>query len=343
MSSYLTQGVSSGSVPNSWVDSTGSTKDTLNSHPNLQYNIQNLPTVMPIDTDYSYFYKWIVTSDINVVYGKDGNPSGYCGGTTGNRKLFSYSQVTTIGGNCYLIPTSVQKSVECCSNEDCKYNPSKPICDTSIFSCSDKKPCNSDIECQVPGQTSACSNKIETTWKCDTNQKWYPYAGTCTQTTTSVQCCSDSECGAEQYCNKQQGCLDKYVRTDCPASKCCKSGGNYKEKSCGSGLVCCPTVDPIIGDCKQSCETTTTIQALKASNSAVGTDMTLDSSIFIFIILIVCIGGAGYYFWQRYNKNPHKTIETKEKSLKRKGKFCISCGAVIKGNIKFCTKCGKKV
>jgi len=255
ISNYLGQSVSSGSVPSSWVDSTGSTKDTLSLHPNVQYNLQNLPTVMPIDTDYSYFYKWIVVPDINVVYGKDGNPSGYCGGTTGNRKLFSYSEVTTISGSCYLIPSSVQRNVECCSNEDCKWNPSKSTCDPNIFSCSDKRPCSSDVECQVPGQTASCSNKQETIWKCDMTQKWYPYSGTCIQTTKPVACCSDNECGSDQYCNKDKGCLDKYTRTDCPQGKCCKSGGRYKEQACSSNLICCPSPDPIVGDCRESCET----------------------------------------------------------------------------------------
>lgn len=254
ITNYLSQGVSSGSVPSSWVDSTGSTKDTISTHPNVQYNLQNLPTVMPIDTDYSYFYKWIIVPDINLVYDKEGKTAGYCGGTTGNRKLFSYSEVTTIGGNCYLIPSSVQRSVECCANEDCKWNPSKPTCDTSTFSCSDKKPCNSDVECQVPGQTSICSNKQETVWDCDANQKWYPYAGTCIQTILPVACCSDNECGIDQYCNKQQGCLDKYNLVDCPQDKWCLRGGRYKPQSCSSELKACPSADPMIGDCKDICE-----------------------------------------------------------------------------------------
>ena len=254
ITNYLGSSVSSGSIPNSWVDSTGSVKDTLSAHPNVQSNLQNLPTVMPINADYSYFYKWVIVPDINVVYGKDGTPSGYCGGSTGNRKLFSYSQVTTIGGNCYLIPSSVQRTVECCSNEDCKWNPSKPTCDTTSFSCSDKKPCNSDVECQVPGQTASCTNKQETVWKCDMTQKWYPYAGTCVQSTKSVACCSDNECSSDKYCDKNKGCLDKIANVDCPQGKCCKPGGRYKEQSCPSNMSCCPSPDPIIGDCAQTCE-----------------------------------------------------------------------------------------
>lgn len=254
ITNYLNQGVSSGNVPSSWVDSTGSVKDTLSVHSNIQYNLQNAPSVMSIDTDYSYFYKWITVPDINLVYNKEGTSAGYCGGTTGNRKLFSYSEITTIGGNCYLIPSSVQKSVECCSNEDCKWNPSKPTCDTSTFSCSDKKPCNSDVECQVPGQTSTCSNKQDTVWKCDTNQKWYPYSGTCIQTNLPVACCSDSECGIDQYCNKQKGCLDKYNLIDCLDGKWCLRGGRYKPQSCSSDLKACPSADSMIGDCKESCE-----------------------------------------------------------------------------------------
>jgi len=233
ISTYLNQGVSSGSVPSSWVDSTGSTKDSLSSHPNVQYNLQNLPSVMPINTDYSYFYKWIPVLDINIVYDKKGEISGYCGGSTGNRKLFSYSEITTFGGSCYLIPSSVKKNAECCSNEDCsRWNPSKPVCDTNTFICSDQKPCNSDIECQVPGQTSACSNKQETNWKCDLSQKWHPYAGTCVKSTITVACCSDNECGIDQYCNKEKGCLDKYDLVDCPQGKWCLGGGRYTPQTC---------------------------------------------------------------------------------------------------------------
>lgn len=255
ISTYLNQSISAGSVPQSWVDATGATKDSLSAHQNVQYNLQNLPTVMPIDTDYSYFYKWITVPEINLIYNKEGEVGGYCGGTTGNRKLFSYQEITTLGGNCYLIPSAVQRNVECCYNEDCKWSSAKSTCDTTTFSCSDKKPCNSDVECQVPGQTTACSNKQEVVWRCDTTQKWHPYAGTCVQETKNVACCSDTECGPDQYCNKEKGCLDKYTLTDCPQNKCCKPGGRYKEQACPSSLICCPSPDPIIGDCKETCET----------------------------------------------------------------------------------------
>jgi len=245
-------------LPSSWIDSNGNTGGSKPS--NL---VDTLPTNMAVGDTYSYFYKYIEVSGINVVIGKDGNPVGYCGGSLGNRQLLSYSQITSSEG-CYIIPTSFQKKVDCCANEDCKWkDPSgKLLCDPTTFTCTDKVPCNSDIECQVPWQSAGCTNKVETSWKCDLNQKWYPKQGTCVMTTKNVPCCTDSDCSSNQFCDKETGCQSKYVVVDCPSGKCCESGGNYKSQACSSGQLCCHSGDTIVGECKQSCEPPKTSQSI---------------------------------------------------------------------------------
>ena len=261
-------------------------------------DIASLPTNMNPGDTYSYFYGWREVGGINAVVGKDGQLSGYCGGTIGNRILLAYSQVQdSITNGCWIIPTTKQRNVECCSNEDCKFNNNgKTVCDTSTFTCSDQKPCNSDIECQVPGQAADCSNKVQTSWKCDLTQKWYPYQGTCTKSTQNVQCCSDNDCPDPnaQYCNRDKGCLAKFNLADCPSGKWCKAGGNYKPQSCDTGLTACSSNDQFIGDCKTSCENLQiSSQTPNPLNTITPQLIDPSSPSFIAIIAAVVVGVVG--------------------------------------------------
>lgn len=251
---YSNRRVVSGNLPGTYYTSTETSASTPGNYKDInQLKLEFSPTNLKPGQTYSYLYGWRVVPDINVVYGKDGNPAGYCGGSVGNRKLFSYSQVTTASGSCYLIPSSVQKSVQCCY-EDCRFlDPSgKLVCDPTTFTCSDRKPCNSDLECQIPGE-EACVNKQETKWTCDLSQPWFPFKGTCNKVTRNVQCCSDTECSSNQYCDREVGCVARFTKLPCPTDSCCIEGGDYLPRACSGGLQCCIIGSSFVGECKPTC------------------------------------------------------------------------------------------
>jgi len=331
-------------LPLSWIDSNGNIAGTKPS--NL---VDTLPTNMKVGETYSYFYSWREVSGINAIIGKDGNPSGYCGGSLGDRKLISFSQVT-LGSSCYLVPTSIQKNVECCYNEDCKWkDPSgKLVCDPTTFTCTNQRPCNSDAECQVPGETYSCVNKVETSWSCDLTQKWYPYKGTCIKTTKSVPCCTDSDCPDpnNQYCDKVNGCQSKYKYSDCPIGKCCESGGNYKPKSCPSDLQCCHTGDPIVGECKSSCvEQKQEAPQVTGERPITGQFvLPIEPTMLVALIGIGVIGVGIYMFLKKKGVSLlTKTVPEHKTKIEGKVKYCTECGAKQDINKKYCTNCGSKL
>jgi len=161
-----------------------------------------------------------------------------------------------------------------------------------------------------------CFNKVETSWQCDFDDPWYPYKGTCKKTIRNVKCCSDAECSSNQYCNRDVGCVDKYVLENCPPGKCCVSGGDYKSKECSSGLVCCRSEDSFIGDCRQSCDTSSSQIKNKASEKrgitgheiAVTPNMNI---IFIIGVIIVISVGGILFFVLRKPKEAREELEEK--------------------------------
>jgi len=234
---YSSSQIVSGSAPQQWVDENGNSKGTL-SDSNTFVNLNTVPTNLETGQTYSYFYKWIEVAGINVAFDRQGQPVGYCGGSLGNRKFYDYSKVNTQGGDCYLIPTAVQKSVECCYPTDCRFKGSDLTCDTNTFTCSDKKSCDSDIECQA--DEAACTSKTKTEWKCDLSQPWYPKKGTCVKQTSAVDCCVSEDCADTRvYTCSNNKCIMRKDLLDCPSNYCCKIGGTYKPQDCATGLQCC--------------------------------------------------------------------------------------------------------
>lgn len=357
-----------GLLPRSWVDSSGAIAGSLNSS-----FVDTLPTNMKVPDTYSYFYGWREVSGINIVMSKHGDSIGYCGGSLGDRKLFQYSQISQ-GSGCYIVPTNILRNVECCYNEDCKWkDPSGSlVCDTSTFTCSDKKPCNSDIECQVLGQRQ-CLNRQETSWRCDFSQEWYPMKGTCVKEVKSVLCCSDGDCSSDEYCDKEQSCLKRYVLSDCQIGNCCKLGGDYKERNCGSGYVCCTIGGSYVGLCKVSCEEkppstskeTTATKNTVTNGVPSGTELQNSSKnqnpiLLIAVIILILAIGAAIYLFRRINEREggrtqthsshhqnishsthHIPISTHQPSAHKR--FCTKCGAPLKEEVAFCTNCGKKI
>ncbi|MCK4730038.1 MAG: zinc ribbon domain-containing protein [Candidatus Aenigmarchaeota archaeon] len=352
---YYEKSLSSGTTPLSWItNSKGTNKKTLSVETQgkeFVENIQNLPTNMKVTDTYSFFYRWETVPDINIVYDKEGDIAGYCA----NKKLFNYGEIKTLSGSCYLIPTSIKKAVECCFDSDCILG---MACNPITYTCSENKPCDSDLECPQ----GICSNNLETDWSCDKSKQWYPKSGTCVKSIKQVLCCSDRDCPADKYCNREEGCKDKYVLIDCPYGKCCKSGGDYKQKRCSSGMECCMSNDPFLGECKVSCVEYTT-NPYNPPITPPPESVPEESYNPLWIILLLVISGVvviGYFLWQKKEEciisKPinlkHKKVTSNHKNRKISNikistkpceKFCTNCGKPLKPNAKFCINCGKKI
>lgn len=325
-------------LPENWVDSEGNIKDSKPTNA-----IDYLPTNMNEGETRSYLYGWRKVSGINLIKNKEDSIAGYCGGNLGDRKLLSYSKLSLTEG-CYIIPISVKKNVECCYNEDCKWKGDNYICDPTTFTCSKNRPCNSDVECQVIGQTT-CLNNIETSWVCDLTKPWDPYIGTCEKQTKNVLCCSDNDCGSDEYCNKELGCASTYTLENCPSGKCCFSGGNYKEKTCESDLQCCTMGGSFVGICAEDCSQISEENLEAGITGAATSEMKSGSSTgtIILIVFLVLIGGSvAYYIYSKKSKKELSRKVKQEVEIRNK-KYCKKCGGPLKPKSKFCSKYGKKV
>jgi hypothetical protein len=331
-------------LPSTIVDANGNLAPSQNQKPSNI--VDSLPTNMEIGNTYSYLYKWIPVSGINIINGKDGTPVGYCGGSLGERKLLTYSKITGNDG-CYIIPTGVKKSIECCTNEDCKWKDAsgKYVCDPTSFTCSLERPCNSDYECQVIGEQT-CINNVMASWSCDLSIPWYPMSGTCKKQTKNVACCSDNDCSSNQYCDKELGCKDRYTLADCPSDKCCDGGSSYKPRSCSAGLNCCKIGNSIVGECKQTCEP---VKKVTEDSKATDTSSSADNSnngvgVIIIVVIVLVLATAGLIYYIKNSKSKHKSSRNHGEEMERHPKnHCTECGHVLKHDAEFCTNCGKKV
>ena len=338
----ISKSISISDVPSSWVDDSGNTVGTK------PFDFVNSIPTMDVGETYSYFYDWREISGINAVVSKNGEIVGYCGGSLGNRKLMSYTQINQ-GGSCYLIPTSVKNTVECCYNEDCKWS-GKDFCDPTSFTCTDDRPCDSDLNCQVLGETT-CQNNVIRSWSCDLSKEWYPYKGTCVEKTEQVMCCSDADCSVDQYCDQDIGCKERFVLKECPTEKCCLNGGDYKERPCTLGLECCTASGGIVGECKETCEIIEEQTSLfdlisPKSNNAIedttsGVSLSSGSDL-IFIILAVVLVAIAFIITKNQKTINIKKIKRKPQTSKNIT-FCEKCGNELKHTAKFCGMCGKKI
>jgi len=326
VSSFINQQIKSGSLPS--VYSTGGTDVLGNSvaAPENFVDISslNLASELKVGNTISYFYRWEPVSSLNLKYDENKNPV-YCGGSSDQRKLFSYNTVNTNDGTCYYVPSSIQKNVECCLDGDCHFT--GQLCGPS-FKCTDKKPCNSDLECGT--QEPQCSNNQLTSWTCDSSQgpvnmpNGQSYSGWCTKQTKNVACCQSS-CGSGTHCEYDKGCVSDIRIIDCPVGKCCEAGGNYRTASCASGQTCCHSGDPIIGDCKASCQPTPSAQENSTALSQNGGNqltgfasmISSPSTIPIIALVILAVAGiVGYVIWK--NRKPEESLSRKESEKDKK-------------------------
>ncbi|MFZ3077102.1 MAG: hypothetical protein WA139_01485 [Candidatus Aenigmatarchaeota archaeon] len=331
----------------------------VESKPSSKYTSTNqMPINWNIGDTYIFVKDWQTgIADISLTYDKSNN-AYWCGGQFGSRKIYNVNQITSASGSCYAIPQTIALSnIQCCFASDClALDPSGRLtCDPTTWSCKETKPCNSNIDCEQTFSSGVCQNKQSTSWGCDTTQKWGNYAGTCVKSTRNVEQCS-SDCTANEYYNDQQGkCLSKVVLVQCPAGKCCKSGGNYVEKSCDGGLQCCINNDPMVGDCKTSCVTSTTqssqfapeTSSTTTNEPSAGLSFNLNANTGIVIIGIIVLASViGFLVWKKKLHIPptKKEINTKPKDeTSKKYQHCTHCGAKQESGKKFCTGCGKKL
>ncbi|MFH1256986.1 MAG: hypothetical protein V1494_06890 [Candidatus Diapherotrites archaeon] len=348
VSKYYPQKAVSENLPTTYFETSTTTKSLSGQYKSINqisYSFANNPTNLHAGETYTFLSGWKIIPDIGIIYDKDNMPNGYCmGGSPGNRNLMSFSKIDTVSGACYLIPTSVKSVVECCYNEDCKWkDPTGALlCDPNTFSCTDSKPCDTDIDCQVPGQVT-CLNNTETIWSCDLTHKIWPSKnGSCTKSTNKVLCCSDSECGPNEVCNRTEGCKARYTLQDCPYSSCCSEGRNYKAQDCASGQECCKAEGSYVGQCKDSCEPVKVIaegseaSALPNTGSAVlSSENSLSSALPIIIVLIIVglVGVAAYFFYLKPQQAP-----TNVNAI-----ICPKCNSQQKATVNFCTSCGERL
>lgn len=217
----------------------------------VDLSMYNINTEMKVGDTISYFYRWEDVPDINLAYDKLGS-AVYCGGSTYDRKIYSYATINTKGGNCYNVPSSTIKKVECCSDSDCGYQ--NEVCGPD-FTCTDQKPCNSDYQCGSIEPT--CNDKQLSSWSCDLSTQDFTlpngekYGGWCKKNVKPVACCANS-CPVNYHCDYNEGCVRDIHFMACPPGSCCSSGGDYKPKSCSEGYECC-TSGGLVGECKSTC------------------------------------------------------------------------------------------
>ncbi|MDO8428034.1 MAG: hypothetical protein Q7S92_02360 [Candidatus Diapherotrites archaeon] len=348
---YSQQKIVSGNLPNSYYENATSVKSVDPTYKSVDEISQSLtdPLNLHAGETYAFLSGWKIIPDIGVIYNKDNLPNGYCGGgAPGSRQLFSFSKITSASGACYMIPTTVQRTVECCYSEDCKFkDPTGALlCDPNTFSCTDKKPCNSDLECQVPGQAT-CFNKSQTDWRCDLTQKTWPnFNGVCVKSIKPVLCCSDSECSSDEYCNKEEGCKSRYIRQECPYGSCCSAGGTYVQKDCDQGQQCCKPEGSFVGACKDSCElkketvssNIASLPNLPQNANPLGSESqgNLVFPILLIFAVVGIIGAGAYFFYLKPQNVPVKISESKSIA-------CSNCKSAQRLAAVFCTNCGQKM
>ncbi len=191
--------------------------------------------------------------------------------------------------------------------------------------------------------------------------------------TRTVQCCGDSDCGSNMFCDRKtftcQDDVECVEDSDCGVSIQCDWTSNllktptcqegkcvYKEqevdccldKNCDNGSFCNEN-----NECEDSVEGSQEYSKNENDHSNVTLPLSKEEpskylmvggarfSIIIIpiLLLLLGIGSLGGYFIFVRNKNDQskdkKTTEVKPK--------CKKCGKPLKANAKFCTECGEKV
>ncbi|GAF79117.1 unnamed protein product, partial [marine sediment metagenome] len=312
------------------------------------YNsLSQFPTNWRVGDNYIFVKDWQTgIADISLNYDKNNN-AYWCGGTSGNRKIYSVDPVYSTSGKCYSIPKSVALSnVECCEDVDCLSLGfgAKYVCNPDNWKCEKTKPCNSQLDCESTFGEGICENHKMNKWVCDINKKWGDYAGTCINSIREVSQCP-SDCSSKEYYNEEEGiCKSLKKILNCPSGKCCISGGSYKEKLCRSSFQCCTLQGSFVGVCAEDCFQLNKedLENTGMTGRVTGVSEKSSTGIIIAVIFFILIGGAIAYFVYTKKKGTKLKKDVK-KDLKEKGKHCKKCGKLLGPKDKFCTGCGKGV
>lgn len=343
VSGFVDKQIVSGNLPTVYQDGgTDTLGNQITPYP-TDYNFADLDinSELKVGDTLSYFYRWESVPNINLRYDKDKNPV-YCGGSLDQRKLINYDQVTTRDGECYYVPSSLKRNVECCLDGDCHF--SNELCGPD-FVCTDKKPCNGVYDCGT--EEGSCSNNQKSWWDCKASSlgsvnmpNGETFNGWCQLNSKQVKCCPGN-CQAGYHCVEDIGCEQDIRIIDCPAGKCCLSGGSYKEKTCNSNLECCTSSGSFVGVCAEDCsevsETSPGItgRAIGGGGSSAGW--------LILVVFIILIGGAIWFFYFRRGKTVTQFQPAQQEPVTSAGNHCTNCGNPLRSGAGFCTKCGAKI
>ena len=268
------------------------------------------PKKLEVGQGYWLVYDWVTRPDLIVKQYQ--NMPVWC--NPADHSLTKFEEVKTQSDSCYYIPTQrLSQKVDCCNSDECKmtYNEQSILC-TDDFKCGYEKSCLSDFDCGAVSQTCQKEGTRYYTVKafCDKSKLDSYGNGKCSSSKQEVKCCTGQDggpntCGSGMYCKYDEGCIK--ILLDCPSGMCCNSGGDYKQATCPSNLKCCPTSDPIIGECKESCEpppkttdtkSTQTGGLSSASASPTGLLTGPDMGTMAYIIgIVIAIAAAGVIFY----------------------------------------------
>jgi len=354
---FRTIGESDGCILNEEIDQDTNVDSYLDVNSDIKKNkesstynsLSQFPTNWQIGDNYIFVKDWQTgIADISLTYDKNNN-AYWCGGQSGNRKIYNVEKINSVSGKCYSIPKSIALSnVECCEDVDCLNLGfgAKYVCNPDNWKCEETKPCNSQLDCESTFGEGVCENREIIKWVCDTNKKWGNYAGTCVNIVRKVSQCA-YDCSNNEYYNEEEGLFKSLKKIlNCPSGKCCIPGGNYKEKLCYGSLQCCNLEGSFVGTCAEDCSQIhkKDLSEDKITGGVTGVSEKKSSStgIIILIITLALIGGTIAYFLYTKNKGTKLKKEVK-KDLEEKGKHCAKCKNLLNPKDKFCIKCGRRV
>ena len=318
-----------------------------NKPPSTYNSINEMSTNWEIGDNYVFVKDWQTgIADISLTYDKN-DLAYWCGGSSGNRKIYNVNEIISRSNVCYAIPSSIAKqNIECCFPADCSWKGAKYTCNPDTWKCEETRWCDSDLDCQQVFGEGVCQNKEIIQWSCNFNKKWGDHSGTCEKEIRDVVQCP-SDCTSDEYYNDKEGiCKPRMEYINCPPGKCCDGGDSYKPQSCSSGLICCKDSNSLVGECKLSCEETKEYSKQEDSSSGITGNVVKETGssssvtgILIGILVLLGIGGTVYYLKSKSSGDESVEDVANEKS----GIFCENCGSELTENDKFCTGCGNKV
>lgn len=228
-----------------------------------------------------------------------------------DHSLTELEEVSTIGNDCYLIPTTkLGETVECCSSSECKgqYSNQEVLC-TDDFKCGFEKSCNSDFDC---GATETCEEDNGKYYAvnsyCDKSKLDSYEKGFCESKKEEVKCCSET-CGSGEFCDYEVGCKEvSYLGSE----------GQIKTGVQGENIE---------GD------------SADITGSVIGAGGSSKGGIILAIFVILIAGSIGYFVYTRRQAS----VPVQQPVTKPAGGFCTKCGTTLGAGATFCNKCGRKV